>query len=104
MPNVGFNMGRISKTIWVSRFSDQNVSKDKLHTLKMWESDGVTKHIHIFQSHLKQLLVASTIVLDVEVILVLMRSMPSSYKMFISSLRRQPKLTLLYLITNLIQE
>jgi hypothetical protein len=78
--------------------------KDELSTLKMWESDGVTKHIHIFQSHLDQLLVASTIVPDVEVILVLMRSMPPSYRMFISSLRRQPNLTLQYLIIDLIQE
>jgi len=25
--------------------------KDKLHTLKMKESDSVTKHIHIFEFH-----------------------------------------------------
>lgn len=64
----------------------------------------VTKHIHIFQYHLEQLLVASKIVLDVEVILILMRSMPPSYRMFISSLRRQPNLSLQYLIIDLMQE
>jgi hypothetical protein len=61
---------------------------DKLHTLKMRESDSVTKHIHIFWYHLKQLLAASAIVLDDEVVCVLMRDMPLSYRTFISSLKR----------------
>jgi hypothetical protein len=68
--------------------------KDKLHILKMWKNDGVTKHIHIIQSHWEQLLAISTIVPNVEAIFVLMMSMPPSYRMFISFLRRQPNLTL----------
>jgi len=49
--------------------------KDKLHTLEMKENDSVTKHIHIFQFHLKQLLATCVIVLDDEIIFVLMKNM-----------------------------
>jgi hypothetical protein len=54
--------------------------KDKLHTLKMKESDSVTKHIHIFQFHLKQLLAPSVIVLDDEAVLFLMKNMHLNIK------------------------
>lgn len=78
--------------------------KDKLHTLKMRENDSVTKHIHVFRAHLEQLFAAGAAVPNDEAVLTLMRSMPPSYRMFISSLRRQPNLTLQSLITDLIQE
>jgi hypothetical protein len=42
--------------------------------------------------------------LDDEAIICIMRSMPPSYKTFISSLMKQPNLTLQSLIANLIQE
>ena len=78
--------------------------KDKLHTLKMKESDNVTKHVHLFRSHLENLAAAGCPVGDEEAILALMRSLPPSYRIFISSLRRQPGITLQSLITDLIQE
>ena len=62
--------------------------KDKLHTLKMRENDSVTKHIHVFRAHLEQLFAAGAAVPDDEAVLTLMRSIPPSYRMFISSLRR----------------
>ena len=78
--------------------------KDRLHTLKMRENDSVTKHIHTFRAHLEQLLTAGSIVPDDEAVLTLMQSLRPSYASFISSLRRQPGITLQSLITDLIQE
>jgi len=78
--------------------------KDKLYTLKMKEGDSVIKHIHTFRAHLESLLAARSTVQDDEVVLILMRSLPSSYRFFITSLRRQPGITMQSLITNLIQE
>ena len=78
--------------------------KDKLHTLKMKENESVTKHIHVFRSHLEQLSATGCPTQDDEAILTLMRSLPPSYRSFISSLRRQPGITLQSLITDLIQE
>jgi hypothetical protein len=77
---------------------------DKFHTLKMRESVSVTKHVHLFQTNLHQLTVVGATVLDDETIICLMRSMPPSYRTFISSLRRQPNLTLQSLIIDLIQK
>jgi len=63
--------------------------KKKLQTLKMKESENVTKHIHKFWSLLQQLIVAGTLVQDYEAVLSLMKSMPTSYRLFISSFRQQ---------------
>jgi hypothetical protein len=49
-------------------------------------------------------MVAVCPVADDEAILTVMRSLPPSYRSFVSSLRRQPGYTLQSLITNLIQE
>ena len=68
--------------------------KDKLHTLKMKESDSVTKHVHLFRSYLENLAATGCPIADEEAILALMRSLPPSYRIFISSLRRQPSITL----------
>jgi hypothetical protein len=76
--------------------------KDKLHTLKMKESDSVKKHIHIFRAHLEHLLIVGTTILDDKIVLTLMRNMPPSCQTFINSLKRQPTLTLQYLIKELI--
>ena len=46
--------------------------KDKLHTLKMKESDDVTKHVHLFRSYLENLAAAGCPIADEEAILVLM--------------------------------
>jgi hypothetical protein len=54
--------------------------KNKLHTLEMKESDNVTKHIHKFQFHLKQLLTTGVIVLDDEIVFVLMKNMCPNIK------------------------
>jgi hypothetical protein len=53
---------------------------------------------------LHQLVVAGATVLDDEAIICLVRSMPPSYRTFISSLRRQPNLTLQSLIIELNQK
>jgi hypothetical protein len=52
--------------------------KDKLHTLKMKESDSMKKHIHIFKAHLEHLLIVGTTILDDKIVLTLMRNMPPS--------------------------
>ena len=78
--------------------------KDKLHTLKMKESDSVTKHVHLFRSYLENLAAARCSIADEEAILALIQSLPPSYRIFISSLRRQLSITLQSLITDLIQE
>jgi hypothetical protein len=70
----------------------------------MRQSDSVTKHVHLFQTNLHQLDVIGAIVPNDETIICLMRSMPPSYRTFISSLRRQPNLTLQSLIIDLIQK
>ena len=78
--------------------------KDKRHTLKMKESDSVCKHINTFRAYLQQLPATSSQVPDDEAIFTLMRSMLPTYKMIISSMRRQPNLPLQSLIIDLIQE
>jgi len=78
--------------------------KNKLHTLKMRKSDSVIKHVHLFKPHLENLATARCQVEDEEAILALMQSLLPSYKIFISSLRRQLGITLQSLIIDLIQE
>jgi hypothetical protein len=105
MCNIKFSMDKASKIVPISRFSRAKMYlKDKFYTLKMKESDNVTKHIHLFWANLHQLTTISATMLDDEAIICIMRSMPPSYKTFISSLMKQPNLTLQSLITNLIQE
>jgi hypothetical protein len=77
--------------------------KDKLQSLKMRESNSVTKHIHLFQVILKQLVSLGSPI-DDDAILSLMHSMPNSCKHFLSTLKRQMGLNLQFLITYLIQE
>ncbi len=72
--------------------------KDKLQTLKMKEGKNVTKHIHKFRSLLQQLAATGATVQGTQAVLSLMRSMPTSYRLFISSFQRQPNLTLQSLI------
>jgi len=80
--------------------------KDKLQSLKMRESNSVTKHIHLSQVILKQLVSLGSLVDDDDddAILSLMRNMPNSYKHFLSTLKRQMGLNLQFLVTYLIQE
>lgn len=88
-------IARLTWTKLTKLFESQDVVtkmylKDKLHTLKMKESDTVKKHIHIFRAHLEHLLIVGTTILDDKIVLTLMRNMPPSYRTFISSLKRQP--------------
>ena len=53
--------------------------KDKLHTLKMKESNSVRKHISTFRAYLQQLAAAGSQVPDDEAILTLMRSCHQKY-------------------------
>jgi hypothetical protein len=78
--------------------------KGKFHTLKMRGSDSVAKHVHLFRTNLHQLTIIGATVLNDETIICLMRSVPPSFRTFISSLRRQPNLTLQSLIIDLIQK
>jgi hypothetical protein len=98
-------MDRASKIVPISRFSRTKMYlKDKFYTLKMKESGNGTKHVHLFQTNLHQLTTIGAAMLDDEAIICIMRNMPPRYKTFISSLMKQPNLTLQSLITNLIQE
>ncbi len=108
MCNVKFSMDRASKIVRISRFSRTKMYlKDKFYTLKMKESDNITKHIHLFRANLHQLTTIGAAMLDDKAIICIMRSMrsmPPSYKTFISFLMRQPNLTFQSLITTLFQE
>jgi hypothetical protein len=98
-------MDRASKIVPISRFSRTKMYlKDKFYTLKMKESDNITKHIHLFRANLHQLTTIGAAMLDDKAIICIMRSMPPSYKTFISFLMRQPNLTFQSLITTLFQE
>jgi hypothetical protein len=105
MCNIKFSMDKASKIVPVSRCSRTKMYlKDKFYTLKMKESGNVTKHIHLFRAYLHEVTTTSAAMLFDEEIICIMKSMPPSYETFISSLMRQPNLTLQSLITNLIQE
>jgi hypothetical protein len=53
--------------------------KDKLQSLKMRESDSVTKHVHLFQVIFKQLVSPGSPIDDDDAILSLIHNMPYSY-------------------------
>lgn len=78
--------------------------KDKLHTLKIKESDNGTKHVHLFRSYLENSAAIGCLLSDDEAILALMRSLPPSYKIFISSLKRHLGILVQLLFIDLIQE
>jgi hypothetical protein len=67
-------------------------------------NDNVTKHIHTCWAHLEQFLTTNARIPNNEIILVSMNNMLLNHKTFISYLRRQPNLTLKFLIKILIQE
>lgn len=76
--------------------------KEKLYILKMKEGNSIIKHIDTFRLYLKQFLAIRSIVPNNEAILALMGSLSLSYYSFISSLRRQPRITLKSLIPDFI--
>ncbi len=49
-------------------------------TLKMKQSDNVTKHVHLFQTNLHQLVVTSITMPGHKTIICFMKSMPPNYK------------------------
>ena len=67
--------------------------KDNIYNLKMKEGENMVRHIHTFRSMCEQLAATDTTLSDEDAVLHLMKSMPSSYRNFISSMRRQPNLT-----------
>ena len=77
--------------------------KEQLTILKMKDNDSMIKHIHTFRSLLDQLSAAGSPMSNEDAVLALMRSMPSSYRNFLISIRGQT-LTLQVLITYLLQE
>jgi hypothetical protein len=78
MCNIKFSKDRASKIVPISRFSKtQMYLKDKVYTLKMKESDNVTKHVHLFRANLHQLTTIGATMLDDEAIICIMSSMPS---------------------------
>ena len=62
--------------------------KDNIYNLKMKEGESMVRHIHTFRSLCEQLAAAGAALSDEDAVLHLMRSMPSSYRNFISSMRR----------------
>ncbi len=62
--------------------------------MKLKKQNNETKHIHGFRSLLKQLSTIGAFVQDHEVVLSLMKNMPSIFWTFISSLKRQHNLAL----------
>jgi hypothetical protein len=84
--------------------SQECISKTQLHSLRIKPNDNITNHIHKFRSLIQQLVVAENQFSDEDAIHALMESVSSKYHMFVSSLRRQPNLSLQSLIPDLIQE
>lgn len=101
-----------SKTAWdelLRLFQSQDpITKmyimDTISSIKMKEGEQLMKHIQKFRTLLEQLNALGAPMGDEEAILNLMRSLPTSYRIVIRSLRRQPNLTLQTLITELLQE
>jgi hypothetical protein len=60
----------------------------------MREGENIVKHIQSFQSLLEQLSITNPPVSNDNVVLSLMRSMPLSHRTFITSMQRQPNITL----------
>jgi hypothetical protein len=86
--------------VWTTNFDPMY----RVFILKMKETNNVTKHVHLFQANLHQLIVTSVTVFNDETIICFTRSMPPNCRTFISALRRQLHRTLQSLITNLIQK
>jgi hypothetical protein len=70
----------------------------------MKPNDNMKNHIRKFRSLIQQLVAAGNQLFDEDAIHALMESVSSKYHMFVSSLKRQPNLTLQSLIPDLIQE
>jgi hypothetical protein len=68
--------------------------RDNLQTLKMRECESVVKHIQSFWSLLEQLLATKVLVINEDALLSLMKSIPLSYKAFITSMWKHPNITL----------
>jgi hypothetical protein len=62
--------------------------RDSLQTLKMNECESIIKHIQSLRSQFKQLLIARIVVANDDVILSLIKSMPLSYKAFMTSMKK----------------
>jgi hypothetical protein len=75
---------------------------DRLATLKFKEGDSLTQHIQIFRTIIAKLTSSGIVTSDEDAKLALMRSMPSSYRTFLTALRGDHTLTLQQLITYLI--
>jgi hypothetical protein len=60
----------------------------------MREGESVVKQIESFWSLLEKMSVAKTLVINEDALLSLMKSMPLSYKAFITSMWRHPNITL----------
>lgn len=78
--------------------------RDKLQSLKMRETKSLTKHLHTYRSILEQLASIGSRVDKEDAIFSLMRSMPSGYKPYLTTLRRQQGLSLQGLIAYFLQE
>jgi len=78
--------------------------RDKLQSLKMRGIDSVIKHVQTFCSILEQLASIGSFVDEEDAILSLMKSMPSGYKPYLTTLRKQQGLSLQGLIVDLFQE
>jgi hypothetical protein len=62
--------------------------RDNLQTSKVNECESMVKHIQSLRSQLKQLSITQIVVANDDVILSLMKSMPLSYKTFMTSMKR----------------
>lgn len=77
--------------------------KEQLTIVKMKDNDSMTKHLHTFRTLLDQLLAIGSPMRNEDSVLVLMSSMPSSYRNFLTSIRGQT-LILQVLITYLLHK
>ncbi len=68
--------------------------RDNLQTLKMRKGENIVNHIQSFWSLLEKLLATKALVINEDALLSLMRSMPLSYKAFITSMWKHPNIAL----------
>jgi hypothetical protein len=68
----------------------------------MQDNTNIVKHIHNFRAHLEHLQIVGSPILNDEVVIMLMRSLPQNYQLFGCSMQSQVGLTLQTLIIDLI--
>ncbi len=97
-----FNMDKIREFSSFPRCSHINVYQKQTSHSKNEEKNNITKHMKKSLTNLVQLVAIGVPMQNDETFLSLMKYLPSSYRTFINSLKKQPNFTSQTLIIELI--